>query len=153
MERYRRNNPLNIRYSVRNHWYGQKGQSNGFCVFREERYGWRAGFILLKNYNSMGYNSVRKIVERWAPYRENPTSEYIRFVSLRMQSLGYESFSVPFEESALDLRNDEVVIDLLMCMSVFESGKHTQAKHIRAMLSPWLDVYNGDDNIIVSKNS
>ena len=153
MGKYQRNNPLNIRYSVRNHWVGQKGQLRGFCVFEEERYGWRAGFILLKNYGKMGYNSVRKIVERWAPYRENPTSEYIRFVSLRMQSLGYESFSVPFEESALDLGNDEVVIDLLMCMSVFESGKHTQAKHIRAMLSEWLDVYNGDDNVIVSKNS
>lgn len=153
MGKYKRNNPLNIRHSVRNNWLGQKGKQNGFCVFEEERYGWRAAFILLKNYYSMGYSSVRKIIERWAPYKENPTADYIKFVSLRMQTLGYESFNVSFEESALDLRNDEVVIDLLMCMSVFESGHYVQAKHIRAMLSEWLDVFAGDDNVIVSKNS
>lgn len=152
MDRYRRNNPLNIRHSDKNRWLGQKGSLHGFCVFEAERYGWRAAFILLKNYGKMGYNSVRKIVERWAPYRENPTSDYIRFVSLRMQALGYEAFNMPFEESVLDLGNDEVVIDLLMCMSIFESGKHIQAKHIRAELSEWLDKYASDDNVIVSKN-
>lgn len=153
MDRYKRNNPLNIRYSKSNKWLGQIGSADGFCKFKAERYGWRAAFILLKNYGKMGYNSVRKIVERWAPYSENTTSNYIRFVSLRMQVLGYESFNVPFEESALDLGNDEVVIDLLMCMSIYESGKHIQAKHIRAELSEWLEVFADDDNIIVSKNS
>lgn len=153
MGKYKRNNPLNVRYSVRNNWLGQDGKQGGFCVFKEERYGWRAAFILLKNYHSMGYSSVRKIIERWSPYRENPTAEYMKFVSLRMQTLGYESFNVPFEESALDLRNDEVVIDLLMCMSVFESGQYVQAKYIRAQLSEWLEVYSGDENCLKSKYS
>ena len=153
MGKYKRNNPLNIRYSDRNNWLGQVGKQNGFCVFEEERYGWRAAFILLKNYCKMGSWSVRQIIERWAPYRENPTSKYIEFVSLKMQSLGYESFSVSFEDSALDLGNDEVVIDLLMCMSVFESGQYVQAKYIRAQLSQWLDKYHSDENILKSKNS
>ena len=153
MGNYRRNNPLNIRHSDRNNWLGQVGKQNGFCVFEEEKYGWRAAFILLKNYYKMNYCSVRKIVERWAPYRENPTSEYIEFVSLKMQSLGYESFSVSFEDSALDLGNNEVVIDLLMCMSVFESGRYVQAKYIRSQLHEWLDKYSGDENVLKSKYS
>ena len=74
-------NPLNIRYNKKNVWRGQTGEYKGFCVFENESYGIRAAFKLLTNYRKKGYNTIRKIIERWAPHCENDTEKYIEFVS------------------------------------------------------------------------
>lgn len=145
---FTRNNPLNIRYSVKNDWLGQVGERNGFCVFSEEKYGWRAAFVLLKNYNKKGYRSIKTIVHRFAPASENPTSSYVAFVCKKMLGLGYESYGMNIEDAPLDLSNDMVVIDLLMCMSKFETGITTQSDHIRHQLSEFIDKFKNDYVIV-----
>lgn len=146
MKEFRRNNPMNLRYSERNHWVGQTGQSNGFCCFESVDYGFRAAFITLKNYGKNGYNTIRKIVTRWAPPLENPTQTYIRYVALRMANLGYCDSGNwrDMADTRLDMKNPEILIDLIMYMTKFESGNHVQAKEIRHLLRPF-GLINYDD--------
>ena len=143
-----RNNPLNIRYSGKNEWLGQTGERNGFCVFSEEKYGWRAAFILLKNYHKKGFRTISQIIHRFAPASENPTSSYVSFVCDKMQKLGYEAYGVEFKDAQLELCNDMVVIDLLMCMSKFETGITIQSDHIRRQLSEFIDKFKNDYVIV-----
>lgn len=141
---YVRNNPLNIRYSTKNEWLGQIGHRNGFCVFSEEKYGWRAAFVLLKNYYKKGFRTVSQIVHRFAPASENPTSSYVSFVCDKLQQLGYEAYGVEFKDAALDLGNDMVVVDLLLVMSIFETGERVQSNYIRHQLSEFIDKFKDD---------
>jgi hypothetical protein len=97
----RNNNPLNIRLSS-DKWQGQvnvNGNGNGkgnspsptgegrgeaeFCVFSTMEYGWRAAFVILCKtyYGKYGIKTIRDIVSRWAPAKENNTAAYIRHVS------------------------------------------------------------------------
>ena len=74
------NNPLNIRFSPQNQWRGQTGENHGFCVFKSESYGIRAAYRIICNYIRNGFNTIEKIVSRWAPASENNTEWYIQFV-------------------------------------------------------------------------
>ena len=95
----RNNNPLNIRRSV-DKWQGQinpsgNGNVNGngnnsspkgdaeFVQFYTMEYGWRAAFVILCRtyYGKYGLKTIRDIVSRWAPAKENNTEAYIRHVS------------------------------------------------------------------------
>ena len=95
----RNNNPLNIRLS-KDKWQGQingKGNIDGnsslsseraggeavFCVFSSMEYGWRAAFVILCKtyYGKYKLRTIRDIVSRWAPPKENNTPAYIRHVS------------------------------------------------------------------------
>lgn len=71
------NNPLNIRFSIMNTWKGQIGFEKGFCKFDTLEHGFRAALVLLCNYHRKGYDSIEKIVTRWAPPSENNTKAYI----------------------------------------------------------------------------
>jgi hypothetical protein len=96
---YSNNNPLNIRLSG-DKWQGQingKGNIDGnsslsseraggeavFCQFYSMEYGWRAAFVILCRtyYGKYGLKTIRGIVSRWAPAKENNTEAYIRHVS------------------------------------------------------------------------
>lgn len=83
----RNNNPLNIRKG--SNWQGEKHPQTdkSFEQFESMQYGVRAGFIILRRYMS-GYNgltekfnTIEKIVRRWAPPSENNTKAYIEQVS------------------------------------------------------------------------
>ena len=83
----RNNNPLNIRLSS-DKWQGQvlpqRGSGEGaFCQFYTMEYGWRAAFVILCRtyYGKYGLKTIRDIVSRWAPAKENNTEAYIRHVS------------------------------------------------------------------------
>lgn len=80
MRTCKRKNPLNIRYSRRNMWKGQLGNSHGFCSFISMEYGCRAALVLLRSYIRRGFNTIELIVNRWAPPTENNTEKYIDFV-------------------------------------------------------------------------
>lgn len=142
--KYVRNNPLNIRYVITNQWLGQVGERNGFCVFSEEKFGWRAAFVLLKNYHKKGFRTISQIVHRFAPASENPTSSYVDFVCKKLQQFGYESYGVEFKDAALDLGNDMVVVDLLVVMSMFESGQKCQSDYVRSQLKDFIQKFKGD---------
>lgn len=142
--KYTRNNPLNIRYSEKNEWLGQTGERNGFCVFSEEKFGWRAAFVLLKNYYKKGYRSISQIIHRFAPASENPTSSYVSFVCDKLQQFGYEAYGVEFKDAALDLGNDMVVVDLLVVMSIFETGQECQSNYVRSQLKDFIQRFKDD---------
>lgn len=79
----RNNNPLNIRKG--NNWKGERPTQadKAFEEFTSMTYGIRAGFIIIRKYMS-GYNgltekfnTIEKIIRRWAPPTENSTQKYI----------------------------------------------------------------------------
>lgn len=79
----RNNNPLNIVKG--NSWKGERAKQSDsrFEEFESMAMGLRAGFVLLRNYiegtkaRPAKFNTVRKIVTRWAPPSENYTQRYI----------------------------------------------------------------------------
>lgn len=77
----RNNNPLNIEFNSRNNWIGQTGSDGRFAIFSDAKYGIRAGAIVLRNYQKAGYDTVYKMINRWAPNHENPTNKYSEYVA------------------------------------------------------------------------
>ena len=79
----RNNNPLNIRKG--SNWQGEKypQDDKSFEQFESMQYGVRAGFIILRRYISgyngltQRFNTIEKIISRWAPATENDTRAYI----------------------------------------------------------------------------
>ena len=82
----RNHNPLNIRRSA-DKWQGLKAQQEDreFFQFSEMKWGWRAAFRLLCHtyYKKYGLKTIRAIINRWAPPKENDTQYYIRSVAER----------------------------------------------------------------------
>lgn len=79
---YRNNNPLNIRNSPNFKWECQIGKdADNFCTFSSMLYGVRAAFALMRSYNHRHHcDTIRTIIERWAPPSENNTASYIENV-------------------------------------------------------------------------
>jgi len=79
----RNNNPGNIvRTSTK--WQGMKADQSAdsrFIVFTEPEYGIRAIARILQNYSNAGINTVRGIINRWAPPTENDTGAYVAAVA------------------------------------------------------------------------
>ena len=80
----RNNNPLNIRRSG-DKWQGLKTlqEDREFFQFETIELGWRAAFVILCKtyYGKYKLRTIRDIVSRWAPAKENNTEAYIRHVS------------------------------------------------------------------------
>ena len=82
---YRNNNPGNIRIS-RSRWKGKlpkpQNDDGAFEQFTKMEWGLRALIRLLRDsYILRGYDTPRKIIERYAPAVENDTLAYIKVVS------------------------------------------------------------------------
>lgn len=116
----RNNNPLNIKRGSR--WQGLKAVQTDetFCQFNSMIWGIRAGFVLLRNYIS-GYSgktkpfdTIEKIISRWAPSSENQTQRYIDFVS--KQSGIPSNQKIKFTDRAK-------MISIVSAMIKFENGK------------------------------
>lgn len=83
----RNNNPLNIRKG--NDWKGERPEQEdkAFEEFTSMEYGIRAGFIILRKYITgyngltQKFNTIEKMISRWAPAIENKTAAYISQVS------------------------------------------------------------------------
>lgn len=81
----RNNNPGNIRHG--SNWLGLapvQGDTD-FCVFTDAKYGFRALAKVLLFYQYLGVDTVRTIIQRWAPENENNTAAYIRAVASTMK--------------------------------------------------------------------
>lgn len=77
---YKNNNPGNIRLTATK-WKGEiDGDDKSFKKFKSMAYGYRALFALLREYISKGYNTIDKIINRYAPGNENNTEAYINTV-------------------------------------------------------------------------
>ena len=98
----RNNNPLNIRHSA-DQWQGarEEQKDKSFVQFKSMAYGYRAAWKTLQSY----YNrfceqgkafTIKNIIGRWAPPKENDTEAYIRSV-MRLSSIGGKENLLPPE--------------------------------------------------------
>ena len=111
----RNNNPLNIRHG-KSRWVGmRKVQTDkAFVQFTERVFGYRAAFVLLRNYIGRGVNTIGKIIARWAPPGDgNNTQAYIEYVS---STTGIDaSLELAFEDKAK-------LVEIVRSMAHMESG-------------------------------
>lgn len=111
---FRNNNPLNIRKG--NNWQGETSVSgdSAFESFIAPEYGYRAGAKLLDNYRDVyGLNTVRGIVEKFAPPNENPTGKYVSYVADKMGVM---------VDQPIDTRDNATMYRLLEALTRFENG-------------------------------
>lgn len=114
----RNNNPGNIDFNPLNNWKGLNPKSkeldSRFCVFVSAEYGIRALMILLRNYEKKHeLDTIRQIIDRWAPNHENNTSAYANHVAKMM--------NVDLDHH-LDLRDRDVLISLAKAIVTHENG-------------------------------
>ncbi|EGA69574.1 putative phage structural protein [Vibrio sinaloensis DSM 21326] len=112
----RNNNPLNIRKG--NDWQGESSFSRDaeFETYKHHKYGFRAGAILLRNYQRLYHlDTLTELIGRFAPPNENNTKNYAQFVAKRV---GVDV------NQPLNLRNDELLAQVLHAMSIMEVGRH-----------------------------
>lgn len=123
----RNNNPLNIEKG--GDWHGLKidQTDNRFAQFVSPVYGIRAGAKIISNYEKFyGINTIRGIIERWAPpfvngENENPTENYILYVS---NVVGIEP------DETLNIR--ESLVPIIKAMTQFENGIQPYSEKVYA---------------------
>ena len=117
----RNNNPLNIRLS-KDRWQGQiapslSGRAGGeasFCQFQTMQYGYRAAFKLLKTYIEKHHcRTIRFIINRWAPPKENNTNAYLKRV-VEISGLN--------PDAVIAFKQKQNMIDLAYAMTIVENG-------------------------------
>ena len=117
----RNNNPGNIRTG--DDWRGlaewadmtaaQKNEKS-FCVFIAPVYGIRALARLMLNYQQRySLDTVREIIDRYAPDTENDTNAYAKDVSTRT------GFGM---DESIDLREPEKMYNMLVAIIIHENG-------------------------------
>lgn len=81
----RNNNPGNIRHG--SNWLGlsEDQPDKSFCTFDDPMYGVRALAKILLVYRAKGFDTVREIIQRWAPSIENNTGAYVAAVAASMR--------------------------------------------------------------------
>lgn len=110
------NNPGNIRKNISIKWLGQSKEQpdKDFVTFDAMHYGVRACAILLINYQKKyKLNTISSIMTRYAPSCENPTVNYVKFVS---DKLGVK----PTDEITINRDN---IKEMLLAIFKFENGK------------------------------
>jgi hypothetical protein len=127
----RNNNPLNIRRSG-DKWQGLRAQQEDkeFFQFSEMKWGWRAAFRLLCHtyYGKYKLRTIRAIINRWAPPKENNTSNYIKHVAER-------TGIVPDQELGDPATHPAQWMMLGMAMAIVECG--TANQDYLSMLKGW----------------
>lgn len=108
----RNNNPGNIRVS-KDQWEGMTGDDGSFVIFDSPESGVRALGKNLLSYGRQGYDSIEKIINRWAPPNENDTQAYIDSV--------VAATGIPATKS-LDLSNPDTLSSLAQAISFHETG-------------------------------
>ncbi len=109
----RNNNPGNLRYRPWQAAYGATGQDpNGFAIFRSPTAGFAAMQALLQSYGAGGVNTVRGIVNTYAPASDgNDVSAYIADID---KGMGVGA------DQKLDLSNPATVVKLSRLMARHE---------------------------------
>lgn len=133
-----KNNPLNIRHSSKFVWKGEVSHFNGFCVFSNQWFGYRAALIILSKYKKRGLVTLKDIVSTWAPSSENPTDNYVSFVC-HMLTL---SPDVPIFNDGMS--KSQILFSLLYWMSVFEQGTnyHVNSDVLRDCVHKYIYLFN-----------
>lgn len=80
----RNNNPGNIEYGDFARRHGATGSDGRFAIFPDKETGSRAMDDLLQVYSRQGRKTLRQIIGKWAPSKENDTSGYVDKVAKRL---------------------------------------------------------------------
>lgn len=120
----RNNNPGNIDWSKNNNWQGQLGlelqvgrNTPRFARFDTAENGIRAlGKLLQTYFNKHKLNTVRAIIQRWAPEVENDTGAYITVVAQRC--------GVGPSEPIKDIRNPQILGGLMRAIIKHENANY-----------------------------
>lgn len=86
-------------------------------------YGYRAAFVTLGTYLSKGYNTIEKIIARFAPPNENNTQAYISAVV---------KYSGVATDDVLTATNGDKYILIVSAMSFVENGVNADINQIEA---------------------
>ncbi len=108
----RNNNIGNIRVS-KDQWEGATGDDGSFVTFDTPDSGVRALAKNLMSYGRQGYDSIEKIINRWAPPSENDTQSYIDSV--------VAATGIPATQS-IDLTHPDVLASLSEAIGYHETG-------------------------------
>jgi len=119
----RNNNPLNIRHSADVFRGEVKGADRAFKTFSSMPYGYRAAFVVLATYLSRGWNTIERIISRWAPPCENNTEGYIRRV---------EELSGVSRYKVLTATDGTTYIQIIAAMCMVENGVNADLSQVRA---------------------
>lgn len=111
----RNNNPGNIR--IGQDWKGEvpKGTNTdgAFEQFSSPQYGIRAIAKILRAYSTRGLDTIREIINTWAPPVENNTDAYINSVSI---STGFGP------DDCLDMTSIDVQTKIIEAIIMHENG-------------------------------
>lgn len=111
----RNNNPGNIRINS-DKFQGeiQPSRDKSFKQFETMAYGYRAMFVILRNYYlNYSLKTIRQMITRWAPPEENNTEKYIETVS-RLSG-------IPDNEE-LNINSEKQMTAVVAAMSMVENG-------------------------------
>lgn len=111
---YRNNNPGNIVLTPGSMWQGEiVGTDKRFKTFSSMEYGYRAIFVTLNSYINKGYNTIEKIINRYAPPHENETTSYAATVS--------RLTGIP-QTTPVSFLNPDNIIKIVRAISYVENG-------------------------------
>ena len=140
-------NPLNIRFDKKTNWFGSRLKDRrGFVQFAAFSYGFRAAVMILRSYAKRGLKTVPQIIETWAPRSENDTEAYIKTVLFNLSERQSEPFTVT-ADTEIDLKNRELVLQLLLSMTKVEMGANAAQVH---SLRPYAEL--GYDLAVTTKD-
>lgn len=121
----RNNNPGNIRING-DLFQGEvrPSRDKSFKQFETMAYGYRAVFRILSNYRkNYGLDTIRKMIGRWAPPKENHTEKYIQFVS--------DYAGIPADDP-VDINDREQMTRIVAGMSKVENGREAEMSDVIA---------------------
>lgn len=108
-------NPGNIRLSPVTYAGEVKpSQDAAFKQFASMAYGYRAVFMLLKSYIRRGFDTIRLIINRYAPPSENSTGSYVATVA-RMAAVS--------PDMKVDAADAELMKAIVSAISFVENGR------------------------------
>ena len=119
----RNNNPLNIRHNADVFQGEIQGADNSFTTFSSMPFGYRAAFVTLATYNSRGWNTIEKIISRWAPPIENDTEKYI---------VNVVKWSGVPRNKELTLTDGVYYVMIVAAMSFMENGVNADISEVMA---------------------
>lgn len=89
-------------------------KDKSFKQFETMAYGYRAMFVILRNYiRNYKLDTIRKMISRWAPPKENHTEAYVKAVS--------DYAGIPADDP-INVNDREQMIRIVAGMSRVENG-------------------------------
>lgn len=108
-------NPCNIRKSTSARYEGEiiPSSDSAFRQFRSMGWGYRAVFVLLDSYRRRGFDTIAKMISRWAPPIENNTEAYINAVC---------NGALMGRDEKVDTHDRDTMVLIVAAMSKVENG-------------------------------